>query len=135
MQIGVFFKKTKVILLKSIYIHFKMLSKQILVLFRARKRNNINSSKVKEKNNFGSSQRRCSIKKLFLKISQYSHENTLFLINLQAWNLQLYLKETLTQAFYCAYYKIYKNIYFEKHLWTTASVICQKSSVDIRVRF
>ena len=40
--------------------------------------------------------KRCSIKKLFLEISQNSKENTCarvsFLIKLQAWGLQLYLK-------------------------------------------
>ena len=40
---------------------------------------------------------RCSVKKMFLEISQNSHENTCarvsFLIKLQAWSLQLYFKK------------------------------------------
>ena len=50
-----------------------------------------------------SSHRRCSIKKLFLKISQYSQENTcvgiFFLIKLQPYRPATLLKETPTQVF------------------------------------
>ena len=34
---------------------------------------------------------------------------------------QLYYKETPTQVFSCEYCKIFKNLYFKGHLWTTAS--------------
>ena len=36
--------------------------------------------------------------------------------------LQLYQKETPTQVFFGEYCEIFKNLYFEKHLRTTASV-------------
>ena len=54
------------------------------------------------------------------KISQISQEKTcivdLFLINPEG--LQIYLKETPTQAFSCKIYDIFKNAYFEEHLRT-----------------
>ena len=57
---------------------------------------------------------RCSIKKVFLKISQDSLENTRvgvsFLIRLQACNF--IKKETATQVFSCKFCKIFKNIFF-----------------------
>ena len=70
--------------------------------------------------------RRCFIKKLFLIISQYSQENTCvgvsFLINcLLIKGLQLYSKETPAQVFSWEYCQIFKNNYFEEHLWTAAS--------------
>ena len=47
----------------------------------------------------------CSIKKVFLKISQKPQENTCvgvpFLIKMQAWGLQLDYKKTPTAMFYC----------------------------------
>ena len=57
---------------------------------------------------------RCSIKKVFLGISQNSQENTCardsFLIK-QACNL-----ESLAQVFSCEFCEISKNIFFTKHL-------------------
>ena len=54
-----------------------------------------------------------------------SQENTCarasFLINSQAWALQLYLKKTLAHAFSCEFCEISKNILFIEHLWMTAS--------------
>ena len=41
---------------------------------------------------------------------------SLFLINPEG--LQIYLKETPTQAFSCKIYDIFKNAYFEEHLRT-----------------
>ena len=35
--------------------------------------------------------------------------------------MQLYLKGTLTQVYSCEYCKIFKNIYFDEHLRSTAS--------------
>ena len=66
-----------------------------------------------------SSHRRCSIKKLFVKISQYSRENTC---------TEVFLKksckcEAPTQMFYCEYCEISKNTYFEEHLRTAASEV------------
>ena len=51
--------------------------------------------------------RSCSVKKVFLKISQNSLENTCvrnsFLIDLRVSGLQLYLKEILAQVFSCEF--------------------------------
>ena len=50
---------------------------------------------------------RCSVKKVFLKILQYSQKNTCarvpFLIKLQAWTF--IKKETLVQVFSCEFFK------------------------------
>ena len=55
--------------------------------------------------------RRCSVKKVFLEISQNLEENTFargsFLIKLEAYNF--IKKETLTQVFSCEFYDISKN--------------------------
>ena len=45
--------------------------------------------------------RRCSVKKVFLKISQNSQENK---------------KETLAQVFSCEFCEIFKNAFFIEHL-------------------
>ena len=52
--------------------------------------------------NSGRSHRRCSIKKLLSKISQYSQEKKLFLV------------------FFREYCEFFQNPYFEKHLQTAA---------------
>ena len=64
--------------------------------------------------------RRCSIKKVFLKISQISQEETCardsFLIRLlQACNF--IKKEALSQVFSCEICEIFKNTFFIEHLW------------------
>ena len=69
---------------------------------------------------------RCSVKQVFLEISQNLQEDTCarvsFLIKLQASGLQLYLKkETLAQVFSCEFCEISKNIFFTENLWTTVS--------------
>ena len=73
------------------------------------------------------SYRRCSVKKLFLEISQYSLENNCvgvsFYWSCRASVLQLYLKETPTLVFPCEYCEIFKNTNFEEHLQTAASVL------------
>ena len=46
----------------------------------------------------------CSMKKLFLRISQYSQG-----------------KAVLESPFNSEYYEIFKSTYFEEHLWTAAS--------------
>ena len=48
---------------------------------------------------------------------------SLFLINLQARACNFIKKETLAQVFSGEVCKIYKNIFFTEHLWTTASEI------------
>ena len=50
----------------------------------------------------------CSLKMMFLQISQNSQENT-------------YKKETIAQVFSCEFCEISKNIFFTEHLWATAS--------------
>ena len=56
---------------------------------------------------------RCSVKKVFLEISQYSQENTCvrvsFLIKLQACNFNK--KETLAQVFSCKFWEISKSTF------------------------
>ena len=81
-----------------------------------------------------SSYRRCFVKKVFLKISQNSQENTcvrVFLIKLQqACNFikkeiltqvfsccNFIKKEILAQVFSCEFYEIFKNTFFIEHLW------------------
>ena len=55
-------------------------------------------------------------KKMFLKISKNSQENTCawvsFLIKLQSWGLQLYWKETPAQVFPCEFCEIFKTTFF-----------------------
>ena len=71
-----------------------------------------------------SSHQRCSIKKLFLKISQYCQESpvlgSLFnkVAGLKACN---FIEETPTQVVFCEYCEIFKNTYFEEHLQMAAS--------------
>ena len=38
------------------------------------------------------------------------------------YSFQLYSKDTPTQVFFCEICEIFKNTYFEEHLWKTASV-------------
>ena len=62
--------------------------------------------------------RRCSVKKLFLKILQNVHENTCarvsFLIKLQVEACNFIKKETLAQVFFCEFCKIFKNSFFNR---------------------
>ena len=52
---------------------------------------------------------------MFLKISQYSQENTFKPVT-------LLIKRDSNVGVSCEYCKIFKKTYFEKHLWTAASV-------------
>ena len=56
---------------------------------------------------------RCSVKKVFLKISQNSQENTCarasFLIKLQASVSNFIKKETLAQVFSCEFCEVFKK--------------------------
>ena len=69
---------------------------------------------------------RCSVEKVFLQISKNSQENTCawvsFLIILQALGLQLYLKETLAQVFFCEFSEISKSTCFNRTPLLAASV-------------
>ena len=63
---------------------------------------------------------RCSVKNMFLEISQNSQENTSarvsFLIKLQASGT-----DTLAQVFSCDFYNIFKDTFFTEHRWAAAS--------------
>ena len=56
----------------------------------------------------------CSVKKVFLEVSQISQENTCPRVCAQACNV--IKKETLAQVFSCEHCKISKNIFFTEHL-------------------
>ena len=62
---------------------------------------------------FTSSHRRCPSKKVFLKISQYSQENTCVGVN--------FIKKTPTQVFSYEYCKIFKNSFFYRTSAVAAS--------------
>ena len=70
---------------------------------------------------------RCSVKKLFLKISQNSQENTCarvsFLIKLQAQACNFIIKETLAQVFFCEFCEISQNIFSYRTPPVAASVL------------
>ena len=70
--------------------------------------------------------RRCFVEKVFLEISRNSQENICarasFLINLQALDLQLYQKETLTQVLSCEFCQISKNTIFYRTPPLAASI-------------
>ena len=67
-----------------------------------------------------SNHRRCSVKKVFLKISQNSQENTCvglaFLLKSQTWGLQLYKYGTPTQMFDFEFGEIFNSLFFIEHL-------------------
>ena len=66
------------------------------------------------------SHRGCSIKKVFLKVSQNQQVN-----RPQARNF--IKKETLTQMFSCEFCQIFKNTFFIEHLRTASSVLNLKN--------
>ena len=69
---------------------------------------------------------RCSVKNMFLEISQNSKENSCarvsFLIKLQPKGCNLIKTETLAQMFSCEFYEISKKTYFTEYLRMTSSV-------------
>ena len=71
--------------------------------------------------------RKCFTRKLFLKILQYSQENTCvgisFLIKMQAFRAPALLKRDSNTGVFCKHWEIFKNTYFEEHLRTAASEI------------
>ena len=64
---------------------------------------------------------RCSLKKVFLEISQNSRKNTCakvsFLITLHPRPATFFKKETLAQVFSSKFCEIFKNIFCIEHLW------------------
>ena len=73
-----------------------------------------------------SSQRRCSVRKGFLRnLAKFPRKTpvpeSLFLIKFQVLLATLLKKETLAQVFSCEFYEIPKNTFFTEHLWATAS--------------
>ena len=70
------------------------------------------------------SRRKCTVKTVFWKMSQFSHENicwSLFLVKLQACN---FLKKRLQHMhFPVKFAKFLKTPFFIEHLWRTASQI------------
>ena len=56
---------------------------------------------------------RCSVKKVFLKISQNSQENN----RTRASFLNKVKKEALARACSCEFYEIFTNTFFIEHLW------------------
>ena len=60
------------------------------------------------------------MKKVFLKISQNSQENTCARVCFLSY-CNFIKKETLGQMFSCEFCEFFKNIVFTEHLWTTAS--------------
>ena len=58
---------------------------------------------------------------------------SLFLITLQLWGPETLLKKTQTDALPFETCKIFKNIYFEEHLWTTASKLSLKRNSNTGV--
>ena len=76
--------------------------------------------------NYRSSHQRCTVKKVLLKISQNSQENTCarvsFLIKLQAEACNFIKKETLAQVFSCEFCEIFKNTFFRRTPLVAASV-------------
>ena len=74
---------------------------------------------------YRSSHRRCFIKKVLLKTSLNSQENTCvrvsFLIKLRVSGLQFYYKRDSGTGFFLIIWKIFENTFLTEHFWTTAS--------------
>ena len=68
---------------------------------------------------------RCSVKqgllKNFANFTGKNHCKSLFVIKLQFRWPATFLKKILTQVLSCEIYKLFKNNYFEEHLWMSAS--------------
>ena len=58
---------------------------------------------------------------MFLKISQISQENYCARVS--------FCKETQARVFSCEIYEFFKNTVLTDHLWVTASVTSQKTSI------
>ena len=76
----------------------------------------------------------CSSEQVFLKISQYSQENTCigvsFVLGSLYWSLKAcnFIKETPTQVFSCKYREIFKNTFFDRTPLMAASRPRKESS-------
>ena len=86
-----------------------------------------------------SSHQRCSIKKVFSKISQDSQKNTFariyFVIDLNFQLCSFIKEETLSQVLSCEISEIFNNTFFTEHLRATASVLQDcglKSNLSLR---
>ena len=77
-----------------------------------------------ESPSYRSSHQRCSLKKVSLKISQNSQENTCArvssLIKLQA------IKGTLAQVFSCEFYDVFKSTFFIEHFYSFRDMVAQR---------
>ena len=62
---------------------------------------------------------RCSVKKMYVEISQNSQKNTCARVWAEAYNF--IKKEALTQVFSCEFFKISRNTFVTEHVWATAS--------------
>ena len=56
-------------------------------------------------------------KKVFLKISQNSQEDTCARVSFRPGACNFIIKETLAQVFSCLFCEISKNTFFTEHLW------------------
>ena len=83
-----------------------------------------------------SSQRRCSVKKMFLEISQFTREH---LCQSPIFNevagvaCNFIKKETLPPVFFYEFCKIFKNTFFIEHIWDDC--FCQPDEYVIRWLF
>ena len=79
-----------------------------------------------------SSRRSCSVKKVFLEISQNSQENTCardsFFNKVAGQACNFIKKDSVVQVFSCEFCEISKNAFFIEHLRATASVWSNTSS-------
>ena len=64
-------------------------------------------------------------KNIFIAEAANIHKNFQIFTGKLCWSL-FTKKKTLTQMFFCEYCEIFRNIYFEEHLQTAASVISVK---------
>ena len=85
---------------------------------------NVNKFLCRISSSYRSSHRRCSAKKVFLKLLHYSRESTCVRVSLQGFRSAILLKRLM---FSCEYYETFKNTYFEEHLGTTASYFMEKN--------
>ena len=74
--------------------------------------------------------RKCSTRRLFLKVSQYSQENT-FLIKMQAFRPSALLKRDSNTGAFCEHWEIFKSTYFEVHLWSTCEQLLLRVSLEL----
>ena len=82
---------------------------------------------------------RCSVKNVFLKFLQIHRKTpvseSLFLIKLQNFSLQLCFKKAFTHVFFCEFCKNFKNTYFVKHMHVAASVFLESDLILIKLLF